>query len=189
MVLFNLPMHLLDVKMRRMKKCFKCGEIKPLDQFYAHRGMADGHLNKCKTCAKFDVAERERIKSQDFEWYEKELERHRLKSARRRKEGFKSIHAAAGLKAWQIRNKFKRRAHHKVQHALRSGKLTREPCCICGDPKTEGHHDDYSKPLNVRWLCKKHHDEVHLELNRLRRKERFERQQLTRQPNGTSYIY
>lgn len=35
-----------------MKKCFKCNEIKSLDQFYLHKGMKDGHLNKCVICTK-----------------------------------------------------------------------------------------------------------------------------------------
>ena len=32
------------------KKCICCGEIKPLDMFYEHKQMGDGHLNKCKKC-------------------------------------------------------------------------------------------------------------------------------------------
>ena len=41
--------------------------------------------------------------------------------------------------------------------AIRSGKIKREPCEICGLEKVHAHHDDYSKPLKIRWLCRKHH--------------------------------
>lgn len=45
--------------------------------------------------------------------------------------------------------------------ALRWGKLQRQPCEICGDNNAEMHHVDYSKPLEVKWLCRKHHRELH----------------------------
>jgi len=43
---------------------------------------------------------------------------------------------------------------------LRRGKIQKRPCFICGNPKSEMHHDDYYKPLNVTWVCKKHHFEL-----------------------------
>lgn len=52
-------------------------------------------------------------------------------------------------------------AHAHVGAALKNGKLFKNPCEVCCTTEVEAHHDDYSKQLNVRWLCKKHHSEVH----------------------------
>lgn len=40
-----------------LKRCFKCGAMKPLAKFHRHSGMRDGHLNKCASCVVKDVAE------------------------------------------------------------------------------------------------------------------------------------
>ena len=49
----------------------------------------------------------------------------------------------------------------KLNYNLKMRRVTKKTCEICGEIKTEGHHDDYTKPLEVRWLCKKHHESFH----------------------------
>ena len=50
-------------------------------------------------------------------------------------------------------------ARSLVGRALLRGDLSKEPCEVCGN-RSEAHHDDYSKPLAVRWLCRRHHQEL-----------------------------
>lgn len=58
--------------------------------------------------------------------------------------------------------KYKERVRWLTISAIRSGKLIKQPCEVCGtDVKIEAHHDDYMKPLDVRWLCRFHHQEHH----------------------------
>jgi len=54
-----------------MKKCFKCFEEKMLDEFYSHKGMADGKLNKCKVCTRLDAKEHRNSNPQYYIEYEK----------------------------------------------------------------------------------------------------------------------
>ena len=53
------------------------------------------------------------------------------------------------------------RAHHLVERAIRRGDLKRHACEVCKSEKVDAHHDDYSKPLDVRWLCRLHHLQHH----------------------------
>jgi len=61
----------------------------------------------------------------------------------------------------RMRGKYpeKVKARSRVSDAVRSGKLTKQPCEVCGSARVQAHHDDYSKPLEVRWLCRTHHNE------------------------------
>jgi hypothetical protein len=60
------------------------------------------------------------------------------------------------IRKWRKDNPEKVIAHRKVFVAVRNGSLKKQPC-FCGDTKVEAHHDDYSKPLEITWLCQKHH--------------------------------
>lgn len=56
---------------------------------------------------------------------------------------------------------YKDKARAITKNAIESGALIKKPCEVCGDIKVEGHHPDYSKPLEVNWLCKRHHSSLH----------------------------
>jgi len=49
----------------------------------------------------------------------------------------------------------------KTNHAIRMGRLEKQPCVICGAMEVDAHHEVYDNPLNVVWLCEKHHREIH----------------------------
>lgn len=63
---------------------------------------------------------------------------------------------AASVERWRQKYPERTKAHRKVFVAMRNGALKKKPC-FCGTTKVEAHHPDYSKPLKIKWLCKKHH--------------------------------
>lgn len=142
-----------------MKKCFKCNQIKGLSDFYPHKRMADGHLNKCKECAKKDSDENFKRKMLDPNWQIKERERQRKKEANRRELGL-----AKPYKRSQISPQERKEKYGEYVSAMQRGKLIPQPCEVCGKEKSQGHHEDYSKPLDVVWLCVRHHQDRHIHL-------------------------
>jgi hypothetical protein len=132
-----------------VKTCFKCGDPKPLAEFYKHPAMADGHLGKCKACTKKDVATHRQTNLPKIAEYE----RRRFRDPKRK----------AKVKQYQIarrlRDPQKYKARQMAGNAIRDGRLKRQPCVYCGNPKSQAHHDDYAKPLDVKWVCFKYHRE------------------------------
>jgi hypothetical protein len=64
-------------------------------------------------------------------------------------------------RAWDLAHRLERRAHKIVETAIFNGSLLRESCRVCGSSDVHAHHEDYSKPLEIVWLCPKHHRESH----------------------------
>ena len=142
------------------KECFCCKKVKPLGAFYAHPGTADGHLGKCKECVKAYALLRRhtfgREKVLDYDNNRPNKRERGRKQAekmtyRRRKgllpEGYDKCHSAL---AWAVKN----------------GRIKKPSVCSCcgKEGRIEGHHKDYSKPLDVTWLLSVCHRRLHLEI-------------------------
>jgi hypothetical protein len=135
-----------------MKICKKCGHPKELEEFYKMRGNADGRSGKCIECTnkyikgrRLDPISRPLVLASDNARFQKADRKRQLieyQRNRRRREREKYI------------------ARNAVSNAIRDGRLHRRPCEVCGHEDTQAHHDDYSKPLEVRWMCFQHHREI-----------------------------
>jgi hypothetical protein len=87
------------------------------------------------------ICEKKELKELTEEEFEQEVQRQMIMLAERKR---------------------KNKARAKAQYALKTGKLIEKPCEVCGE-KAEMHHEDYDKPLEVIWVCNKHHDIIHSE--------------------------
>ena len=149
-----------------VKVCNYCEKEKSLDQFYKHSGMKDGYLNTCKECKIEYMASRpkDRLKEINKKRNQKpkrqEDKRIRSKAYRQKYPEKKRLYEQEYRKKYPEKYK----ARNAVHNAIRDGKLTKLPCEVCNSTKNiEAHHDDYYKPLELRWLCHKHHVEHHFE--------------------------
>jgi hypothetical protein len=157
-----------------MKTCKKCGQSKSKSDFYKHNTTADGLNQHCKACFKIISKERRVRLRKDPNWLENEILRVRLSARAARADGRKKKptkeQTSVSGKRWRVRNPEKQAAHIAVNRAVKRGKLTKAPCVICGSNNSQAHHEDYSKPLDVIWLCRKHHAERHIKLKEEARK-------------------
>ncbi len=150
-----------------VKTCFKCGEEKPLCEFYRHHMMRDGRLNKCMDCTKRDVRANRLVNLDHYKQYDKERANKPDRVAAREEYAKSEAGRRAASRArkkYRGGNPQKYKAHTIVTNAVRDGLLARQPCEVCGATKmVHAHHDDYAKPLDVRWLCPAHHRQWHQE--------------------------
>lgn len=74
-----------------------------------------------------------------------------------------SISGKRAAKTARYRAKYpeRARAHEIVRNAITNGSLQRQPCVACGNRNSHAHHDDYSEPLDIKWLCHAHHMQRH----------------------------
>ena len=95
------------------------------------------------------------------EYYQSHKKEFREKAQKYNKSHRKEINAYYKkriLNDWN--SQLRLRANSTVNNAIKQGKMKRGVCEICGK-KAEAHHCDYSKPLDIMWLCREHHLEWH----------------------------
>lgn len=151
-----------------MKVCRDCLIEKPLSCFYKHSAMKDGYLNKCSDCVKARVSKHRDLNLERIREYDRQRSMlpHRVAA---RVDYLKTESGAIARK--KALDKYKKvrpmayAAHIITQNYVRDGKLTpASECSVCGSTyKIEGHHDDYTKPLDIRWLCNPCHRKWHKE--------------------------
>lgn len=122
-------------------KCSRCGAVEEIRNWPKHQW--------CKSCD----AEKRR------EWYAnggKAIVRKNTKSHRQRNNypGFS--------------DPLRKHARNLAQAAIRHGRITKKPCESCGEEKSQAHHDDYTKPLDVRFLCGPCHRAEHSAIRALK---------------------
>lgn len=110
---------------------------------------------------------REQFKTQEeyLEWYRDYRKKNRKKIRKYNKVYNKEWNKENGYdsqRKWDKNNPEKVKAHRILRYALRTGMIKKGVCEVCGKEKVHGHHDDYSKPLEVKWFCSRHHREYHL---------------------------
>ena len=152
-----------------MRACRMCGESKPLSDFYRQPRNSDGYFYQCKVCV--------RASQRAYEHSPRGAAKHRARQRRRRRTDPEKYSEQA--KQWQrghpdqVRQSYLARcqrwpekflARRAVGIAIKSGRLQKQPCEVCGSlRRPEAHHDDYSQPLSIRWFCSLHHKAAHQE--------------------------
>lgn len=118
----------------------------------------------CPLLTKWWTAETEMDRK---EYHRKWRELNKESIAKRRKSKSYRERQIIANKKWLKKNPDKLKAQRRVQDAIRHGKIKRGICRDCGSSNTQGHHKDYSKYLEVIWLCPLHHAREHIKLKTL----------------------
>ena len=124
-----------------MKYCPQCKKVLPLDRFVSSNRSKDGYTYLC-------IKDMEKARQYTLRWYHKNYRKNfdqdRLRRLKRKKK-------------YRLKYPEKEKAHYALHAAVYKGVIKKQPCEVCGNQKVQGHHPDYSKPLEVKWLCVNHH--------------------------------
>lgn len=141
------------------KTCCSCGQRKPLTDFYRDKGKADGRCSRCKACdrehtRRWNTEHRDQQRERSSRYYPKYAEKSKARQARFRKDNPQKVAAYVAVQRAVIRGDLVR--PDACEQCGKNPGFNRQGCALI-----EAHHDDYSKPLDVRWLCSTCHKAHH----------------------------
>lgn len=133
------------------KVCKKCLILKPLDNFSKNSLTKDKHSSKCKNCVK-EYSRQHRLDNKE---YYQQYEKNRV-NLQHRKDLAKRV-------TKEYRQNFTKqyKANSALNYAVKSNKIEKLPCIVCGSLEVVAHHPDYDRPLDVIWMCHQHHKQTH----------------------------
>jgi hypothetical protein len=140
-----------------LKKCSKCQQIKPYQSFSKDKHAKIGVRSQCKECVKeyFKTEKGRRAKQKASRKYRKTGHGQQI---------ILTLVKTKRLEYMQRHNALhpeRRKARNAISSLKQQGRLEPQPCEKCGDTKTQAHHDDYNKPLEIRWFCSACHCNYH----------------------------
>lgn len=129
------------------KKCTHCEKLLDTSHFYIDNDKPSWFKPRCKDCERIlyrvkRAKNNETFTAKDTRYYQN----HKEEIAQKRKNKYSPEKA---------------KAHWMVNTALKKWILTKWICQICGSDNAQWHHEDYSKPLDIIWLCRPHHMQLH----------------------------
>lgn len=139
--------------MADVQTCRRCGAEKPLDAFYRDSRVKSGHTTTCKDC-----------KRERYSESRKAYDRAYSTANPGRNNESKRTWRLNNPDYYRGRKGSSKLAHWQVANALERGDLLKPSRCESCSKETrslDAHHDDYDKPLDVRWLCRTCHRLVH----------------------------
>lgn len=133
-----------------MKTCTKCSTVLPLAEFYHDKRSGKPH-SWCKEC----------VRRRALKWrYENHERSMAAKKAWSQRPEVKARRAAQE-RGRKHRHPEKWAARELVKSEVKAGRIVRQPCKECGEPRATAHHHDYNKPLEIEWLCYRCHGIEH----------------------------
>ena len=152
-----------------MKRCCRCKEEKDLKEFNKDKSSKDGRQNKCKICQK-QYYQMNKEKKKQYQKEYNHMNREKIKEYQKEHYQLNKEKINQCQKQYQKRSPEKQKARGILNSAVQRGKVHKPLyCSSCeGDKHLEAHHTDYSKPLEVLWLCRSCHVDLH---NKIRNKQ------------------